>query len=504
MKPMIAVSAVATAVALALLAGCNSDNQTTTTPTSPTITEYQYSTKAVYAAKQDAATYQAAPAGFTPVFTELVARHGSRSLSSPKYDVLTKQIWEQAASEGALTALGQTLGHKVDLVTAANEKMGYGLLSQRGKDEHAQLATRLADRLPTLLEGDGAHCLKVETSGKDRANESAFYFMQSLKNKVSYVEDSADCYIAQADASKIDKKLANKFELYFHKTEPEGDYVKYLPAFEAYQAFIGDEDEGIAPQADLAKALDDLKVLPKSKVMARQMLERIYSKAFVDRLANGDYEFVAVNPEDGDKTYARDEVDAALMLYNLFIIGPGMDHEAEAEGDEKWELEKYLTAEESAWFSYLSDAEDFYEKGPSFADRTDAYAVAQPLLDGLFNEVQTQVVEMSAPAHVAKLRFAHAEAIIPLVALMKLEGSRQGAEVGTLYSQQNNEWRGGWVSPYTANIQWDVYQNADKQVLVKMLYNEKEVAFKTGCEPVAAGSFFYDFAELKRCYAYAG
>ena len=494
------ITSVSAAVALALLAGCNSDNSSNTS--TPTITEYQYSTKAVYAPQQDAASYEVAPAGFTPVFTELVARHGSRSLSSPKYDVLTKLIWEQAASEGALTALGQTLGHKVDLVTAANEKMGYGLLTLRGKEEHAELATRLADRLPTLLENSATHCLKVETSGKDRANESAYYFMQSLKNKVSYVEDSADCYIAQTDASKIDKKLANKYELYFHKTEPEGDYAKYLPAFEAYQAFIGDEDEGIAPQADLAKALDDLKLLPKSKVMARQMLERIYSKAFVDRLANGEYEFVATNPEDGDKTYARDEVDAALMLYNLFIIGPGMDHEAEVESDEPWELDKYLTPEESAWFSYLSDAEDFYEKGPSFADRTDAYAVAQPLLDGLFNEVQTQVVEMSEPAHVAKLRFAHAEAIIPLVALMKLEGSRQGAEVGTLMTQENNEWRGGWVSPYTANIQWDVYRNDDQQVLVKMLYNEKEVAFKEGCTPVANTKFFYTFDELKRCYGY--
>jgi len=49
--------------------------------------------------------------------------------------------------------------------------------------------------------------------------------------------------------------------------------------------------------------------------------------------------------------------------------------------------------------------------------------------------------------------FAHAEAIIPLAALMKLEGSRQGASPDQLFSQQNNEWRGGWVSPYTANIQ---------------------------------------------------
>lgn len=54
---------------------------------------------------------------------------------------------------------------------------------------------------------------------------------------------------------------------------------------------------------------------------------------------------------------------------------------------------RFITPEESAWFSYLSDAEDFYEKGPSLASQSATYAVAQPLLDGLFNEVQTQVVE---------------------------------------------------------------------------------------------------------------
>ena len=495
------ISSVCVAVALGLLAGCNSDGSSSSQAAKPDpVIAYQYSTKAVYAPQQTAATYEAAPAGFTPVYTELVARHGSRSLSSPKYDVLTKLVWEEAASQGALTKLGQTLGHKVDLVTAANEQLGYGLLTVIGKEEHAQLATRLADRLPNLLEDSSPHCIKVETSGKDRANESAYYFMQSLKNKVSYVEDSTDCYMAQTDASKIDKKLANKNELYFHKTEPAD--AKYLAAYQAYQTFIGDEDNGVAAAPELTAAQEALKALPKTKVMARQMLERIYSKEFVDYLANG-VEFVAVNPEDGGKTYVHDEVDAALMLYNLFIIGPGMVREAEAQGDEAWDLEQYLTPEESAWFSYLSDAEDFYDKGPSFANSTVTYDIAQSLLDGLFNEVQAQVVE-GQKAHVAKLRFAHAETIIPLVALMKLEGSRQGAEVGTLMTQENNEWRGGWVSPYAANIQWDVYQNSEQQVLVKMLYNEKEVAFKAGCEPVAAGSFFYDFAELKRCYAYAG
>ncbi|MCY9822252.1 histidine-type phosphatase [Aeromonas media] len=488
--------ALSAGLAMTLLTGCNSDNDSS----SATGSDYQYSTKAVYVARQDAGSYEAAPAGFTPVFTELVARHGSRSLSSPKYDVLTRQIWDAASRQGALTDLGQKLGAKVDAVTAANRQLGYGLLSAVGKEEHALLATRLAERLPALLgKGGVPGCIRVETSGKDRANESAYYFMESLAKRVDFITDSKACYVSQQNPSEIDKGLRNKFELYFHKTEPEGDYLQYLPAFQAYMAFVGDEEEGVSPAPELSEALGGLKTLPQTRVMAREMLERLYSKTFVDELAAG-VEYVAVNPEDGDKTYVRDEVDAALMLYNLFIIGPGMIREAQAQGA-PWDLEQFITPEESAWFSYLSDAEDFYEKGPSLASQHATYAVAQPLLDGLFDEVQTQVVE-GAGEHVAKLRFAHAETVIPLAALMQLEGSRQSAQPGVLMSQANNEWRGGWVSPYAANIQWDVYRNDAGRVLVKMLYNEKELAFKAGCSPIAVGSFFYDFGELKRCYGY--
>nr|WP_042656144.1 hypothetical protein [Aeromonas allosaccharophila] len=57
---------------------------------------------------------------------------------------------------------------------------------------------------------------------------------------------------------------------------------------------------------------------------------------------------------------------------------------------------------------------------------------------------------------------------------------------------------------HTANIQWDIYQNGQRQVLVKMLYNEKEIAFKTGCQPYQSGSHYYYFEELKRCYGYNG
>lgn len=50
-----------------------------------------------------------------------------------------------------------------------------------------------------------------------------------------------------------------------------------------------------------------------------------------------------------------------------------------------------------------------------------------------------------------------------------------------------------------ANIQWDVFRKGDTY-LARMLYNEKETAFKAGCAPMAKGSAFYDLDELERCF----
>ncbi|HEY3247522.1 MAG TPA: hypothetical protein VGK88_04425 [bacterium] len=41
-----------------------------------------------------------------------------------------------------------------------------------------------------------------------------------------------------------------------------------------------------------------------------------------------------------------------------------------------------------------------------------------------------------------------------------------------------------------------------RDYLVKILYNERETLFKTGCRSIRAGSHYYRFDELKRCYGY--
>ncbi len=477
--------------------------------------EYFYSSKAIYKAEQNSARYEAAPDGFEPFYTQLVQRHGARGLSSPKYDILTKQVWNLAQERGQLTPLGQKLGPITDQVIAANNTLGYGLLTQIGEEETAGIAHRMAQRLSPLLTQSGIQspiCIQVQTSGKERANQTAHYFMTALANNVDFVnDDPAKCYQNQPNPNQIDSQLINKFELYSHKTDPQKStkYQAYSDNYQAYKAFQESDK--------LNDVLDQLDQLPQTKAIARQMLERLYTKEYVDFLEhqvskNKQCDVKADNcfktktrmpgETEDDWKYVQHEVDAALMLYNMFIIGPGMLREAQQQGN-IWNLEQFITPEESAWFSYLSDAEDFYEKGPSFSDNNGVtFNIAKPLLADMFSEMKRALDNEGQPKMLAKLRFAHAEQIMPLAALLKVNGSQQPAHPDELYSQENNPWRGDWVTPYSANIQWDLYRNPiSGQALVKMLYNEKETLFKSDCQPVPGTQFYYSLTELEQCYS---
>uniref|UniRef100_A0AAU3H2N7 Uncharacterized protein n=1 Tax=Streptomyces sp. NBC_01401 TaxID=2903854 RepID=A0AAU3H2N7_9ACTN len=66
-----------------------------------------YGTKTTYAPQQDLRTYEQAPKGFAPVFTETVSRHGSRAASDSEDGDRILALWERARSEGQLTRTGE-------------------------------------------------------------------------------------------------------------------------------------------------------------------------------------------------------------------------------------------------------------------------------------------------------------------------------------------------------------------------------------------------------------
>ncbi|WP_371634124.1 histidine phosphatase family protein [Streptomyces sp. NBC_01259] len=426
-----------------------------------------YATKTPYAPQQNPRTYQQAPKGFVPVFTENVSRHGSRAASDSEDGDLVLALWAKAAAEGQLTRVGERFGGDVKSLLAAMDKVGYGQLSGRGERELVDTAVRLRKRLPTLFERivGNSERIDVVNSGKDRAVESGNLFAAALADNDPALKPLITPARADADL------------LYFHKSAGGEEYRDYV-----------DNDKR------LAAVLEGITDQPATRTAARNVLKKVFKPAFVKRISAGEFSGIGT------------ETEAAQAVYALYSIAPAMSDEG------SWNMGRYIAPREARWFAYLSDAEDFYEKGPGFSDSDITYRMANVLLDDFFEKIDAK--RAGAGNLGAELRFTHAEEIIPLAALMGLPGSTEPASPAEPYTYADNGWRGASVAPMAANIQWDLYRKAGggskrrkgskgSKYLVRMLYNEKQTAFKRDCEPVSKGSYFYDADELKRCFGRA-
>lgn len=434
------------------------------------------STKTPYAA--EGSRYTAPPQGFHAVNTQVVARHGSRGLSGFKYDALTMKVWQKAHELGAVKPAGKNLHQQTEAMHEANEalgdettwaqmagraqltggdfKRGYGNLTPLGAREHEQMGERLAHRMPELFDGGSGTTVDLVSSGEPRAAESGWHFRSGLLTAAP-----------QAAGNVSETIRSDTATLYFHKDKNNADY-------KAYKKYLSGDQ--------VKSYVDSVWNQPKSKKYARSVLTRIYSEDFVDRLAAGEWTFEIPSGKKIDN-----EVDAAVQLYNLYIVAPalGMD------------FSQYFTPEEANWFAMLLDAEDYVQKGPGFTGSDISYRNSRPLLDDFFASIDRQSAEH--PDGSATLRFAHAETLIPFEALIKAPGSQTQITTGDLDFWKATDWRGASQGRMAANVQWDVFANDQGQQVVRMLLNEREVPFGGTCRAIGDRSVFYTVPELKRC-----
>ncbi|HIE5941726.1 TPA: histidine-type phosphatase [Burkholderia cepacia] len=532
-------TAAALAVTCLLLAACGGDDSTPPAasadnsgstpapqpqpqPTPAPATYYQ--TKTPYRPQQDAATYEAPPAGYAPVYTELVARHGSRGLSGFKYDGAIYAMLVKAEADGALTALGAQLKADTYAIMKANALLGYGVagistpgygnLTQTGIREHQQLAARLAQRLPALFAA-GNRQIVVVNSGQDRAVDSSTFFSSSLVAAQPALAPAITLPAAPsgypASAPVTQPAGTNRFLLYFHSLKPATDLVTdtgnpYYATYQASQAY-----QAYANDATVAAKLNAIKAAPQAAEVAQTVLSALVSQAFIAKLGTSGYTFAntgtyAFTSADGKftntlkgdgKTKIATAVDAVNVLYNLLQVAPAMT--AETGGVT---MEKYIGAEQAQYLAYLQDAEDYYQKGPGIQEANPVtYRMAKVLQDDFFGEVDA--IARGDLTRAAKLRFTHAEIMIPFASIMNLKNVFVPTPQAQTYTYANNPWRGDQVSPMAANMQWDVYRNGSR-LIVKMLYNERETDFQAACDgaKLTPGSHFYDYVGLKRCYGY--
>ena len=529
-----------------------------------------YSSKQPYIVPQQALdmSYSAAPEGYAITYTEMLARHGSRGLSSYKYDALLKLMGQTASEVGGFVSeeAEQTFMANVQAIIDANVENGYGMLTGQGATQHQGIGSRAYQRNKALFDQAAAdgETIEYESSGEARATESGENFKfgfdtaSGYKLADSYVKPTAPA--GEGDAAPFQKSPNT---LYFHKTDnPDGSEKDDVAAAIAsrYEDFV-DNDKIIA------NAEDYIEDVPQSEKVSYDLMSQIFTDDFLKNIGKDEGRYSWYNTTTGEKDSDEDGkaddgsgtdirncaiegdpdelmaeygedicgetgkhissvVDAAMDLYNLYIIAADMQEENT--GDHTFDFDQYFAdvpAKEGDVFAWILDMEDFYEKGPSYAGQDETYRIAQPLLDDFFASIDERV---AGGTTAATFRFAHAETIMPFAALIGAPGSTQQApavenprSVADVYNYQNNEWRGESVTPMAANIQWDVATRdgidpetgKDYTPLIRMLYNEEEVAFGgtntltrglSSCTPVAEGSTWYKESELKSCLGVDG
>ena len=491
-----------------------------------------YQTKTPYAPQQDPATYAAPPAGFQPIYTQLVARHGSRGLTGMKSDAALYAMWQQAAAQDALTPLGRELGPDILALMKANallgygvagiERPGYGNLSQTGIDEHRQLAARMLARLPALFAQVGQDAataprqLVTINSGVDRARDSSRFFTQSLLEHAPALAPLLTLPPAPAPYPQGRKAVAqpdgvNRFLLYAHKLAPQTDLVTD-PADPHYATYAASQAYQYYERTKQLHTLMDAPArLPAAAAHARHVLERLFAPSFLDQFEGGhasyadtgSYTFTSADGKltrtmtGSGKTAIRSLNAAATKLYELYAIAAGMRHEVPAD------FSRYMPVDDARYYASVADHEDFYQKGPATTESSGVtWRFALALREDFFNEVDA--LARGDLRHAAKLRFTHAEMIIPLASAMGLKQVLAPLPASASYSYADNPWRGAVVSPLAANMQWDVYRNGEGRLIVRLLYNEKETDFQAACDGarIAPGSVFYDYGKLKSCYGH--
>lgn len=139
----------------------------------------------------------------------------------------------------------------------------------------------------------------------------------------------------------------------------------------------------------------------------------------------------------------------------------------------------------------VQNLNQYLRKGPSAVGGELALAIAKPLLK---NFMETSQAAIDGNGISANLRFAHGEQIMPFTALIGIEGvANVEADPARVYEA----WNDFKISPMAANVQWIFFRNASKDVIVKVLLNEKEVTFpiKSTIAP------FYKWKDLSKYFA---
>ena len=373
--------------------------------------------------------YSAAPEGYAITYTEMLARHGSRGLSSYKYDALLMKMAETAKAENGFVdkETGEKFIKNLEAITAANVDNGYGMLTGQGAIQHQGIGERAYQRNKQLFDqaADG-ETIEYESSGEARATESGENFKLGFDSASN--GELANSYITPSNPtgqSTTGIFNASPNTLYFHKVKnPDGNPKENNPNNPEDAYDIAQRYEDFINADSVKSYIDAVEDYKKSEDISRDLLSTVFKTEFIDKIGT-DKDHMWYNTIDGKPYDDEDEnliedgtsdhyigncapnakpddkdacgeasksiesvVDAAMDLYNLYIIAADMTEENA--GSHTFDFDQYfadIDPTEGETFAWILDAEDFYARPTASPSRcsttsstrsTIAWTAAQP------------------------------------------------------------------------------------------------------------------------------
>lgn len=395
-----------------------------------------------------ATRYTPAPEGYQPVFINYVGRHGSRHLSSAKYDKTLSELLALAEREQQLTDAGQALQQQLTRLMEV-EKDVYGELSLSGGEELNAIGQRMGRQFADVFES--GRPIEAYATYKDRAPQSRDHFLEGLR--VALGEQTppitAEQYEKGHDPYLRPYDLATRYKAY----KSDGEWQEVLETYLDQQ--------------------------PQTAEFAHAIISPFIGDELYKTLANGTLAF----EDEKGRVKLSSPKDAANNLYQLYIIASNITQES------TFDFGQYFTQEQLAWYENLDILDTYYAKGPSLTSTDLPQDIAAPLVKELLVSTENALQNNNLSGI---FNFAHAETIIPLSAYLDIAGANDSQDNPALVAET---WKGSEITPMGANIQWIVYENSG-DYLIKMLRNEQEIAF-----PIATDAFpYYSWKSIKDYY----
>ncbi len=382
--------------------------------------------------------YTKAPAGYKPFYISHYGRHGSRyHYSADDY----KMIYETLAKADTAKALSMTGKYVMAASKTLLDKAGSkaGDLTELGAKQHEGIARRMTKNFPEVF-NDRATVNRAGAKGK-----------KVPAHVDAYASTSGRCILSMS--AFLGELRAQKPKVEIHQ-----ETGKSLMAFINTFSF------------DITKNYAET---PEYKAESDKLWQNISTRNFEQTLF-ADSAYVAANIDVSNLYNKMFEINGSILGMeedNSLIIFDRLFSKQEKLN--RWK------AQNAWWYSVL---------GTCPLTGEDGINTAKPVLKHILDEAEKAVsgttdraTQNASPA--ATLRFGHDTAILPLAGLMELSiANAKVSDLGKLHEQ----WTDFKIIPMAANLQMVFYKAGTpknpKPVLVKFLYNEREVTAPIPCD----------------------